>query len=111
MPAFRDERGVLVAIDEGALAFVPRRTFLVAATPADVVRGDHVVPCRQTMVLISGEVEVELRAEDGVVDVERLSEVGDAVDLRPGEFVRYRFTAPGAVVVFADEPYAGGADR
>lgn len=109
LPTVRDERGVLVAVEAATLDFVPRRLFIVSEVPADAVRGDHRVPCRQTMALCSGRAEVELwDARHEPLGVFGLHEPGDAVDLFADDFVRYRLSGPGAsVVVFAAEPYRG----
>lgn len=108
VPAHRDERGLLVAIDADALDFIPRRVFVVTDVPDGAVRGEHVVPCRQTMVLTVGSAEVELRDAGGRTEVFALREPGEGVVLEPGEYVRYRLTPGGTVVVFAAEPYRSG---
>lgn len=105
VPAHRDERGLLVAIDEGALDFIPRRVFVVSDVPDGAVRGEHLVPCRQAMVLTGGTAEVELRDAAGRTERVPLRDPGDGVLLEPGEYVRYRVAPGGTVVVFAAEPY------
>ena len=104
LPVHRDARGALIAVENEALAFAPVRTFVVTGSTG-APRGDHLVPCRQTMLLVNGTVTVTA-GRDGERRTEVLTEPGDAVDLEPGEYVLYRLAdTASTVVVFADRPY------
>lgn len=104
LPLHVDARGTLIPVESSTLAFTPARVFVVTDS-AGVLRGDHVVPCRQTMLLASGGVTVTV-GEGEEAEVEVLTHPGDAVDLEPGEYVRYRLADPSStIIVFADQPY------
>jgi hypothetical protein len=104
LPVHRDARGALIAIENEALAFAPVRTFVVTDS-AGAPRGDHLVPCRQTMLLVNGTVTVTA-SRNGESHTEVLTEPGEAVDLEPGEYVLYRLADTSSmIVVFADRPY------
>ena len=113
LPTHTDERGRLLVAEDADIGFPVRRAFAITAAPAGVDRGDHVVPCRQLMVLVSGRATVRTGASSGAAgEVDELVEPGDAVDLPAGVWVRYRLSGPDAVVlVFAESPFqprAGG---
>lgn len=101
LPTFTDERGRLLVAEDADVGFPVRRVFAVTGVPSDAFRGEHVVPCRQAMVLVSGAATVWSDADET-----HLSEPGDTVDLPAGAWVRYAMSSSDAVVlVFAEEPY------
>lgn len=113
LPLHADDRGRLVVAEDADVGYPIRRVFAVTGVPAGVERGDHPVPCRQTLVLLTGTATV-WTGDPSAAEVTRLERIGDAVDLAPGEWVRYALSGPDAVVmIFAEAPYvprtAGGA--
>lgn len=94
-------------VENRTLAYSPSRVFVVTAVPAGVSRGNHVVPCRQTMVLVAGGATVILKSpDDGPVRQDRLDSPGDAVDLFPGEYVSYTLDDPtSTIMVLAESDY------
>jgi hypothetical protein len=102
-----DDRGRLLVVEHRDLDYVPARVFVVTGARAGTSRGDHIVPCRQTMVLVSGGVTVTLRgAERDDARIERLIEPGDLLEMLPGEYVSYALDDPAStIMVFAEAPY------
>ena len=108
---FVDQRGSLLPIEFGELLFPVRRIFTVMGTEPAVSRGNHLVPCEQLLVLVSGAVEVNVRHRDGSSASSDLDEPGSAVWVRPGGFISYTPAGPQTMIlVLASEPY-GGEDR
>lgn len=107
LPTHSDDRGRLLVAEDADIGFTVRRAFAITAAPAGVDRGDHLVPCRQLMVLVSGRATVRTGSSADDLDaVDELIEPGDAVDLPAGVWVQYRLSGPDAVVlVFAEAPY------
>lgn len=104
LPVHRDPRGTLIPLELSDLPFAPSRVFIVSES-SGAIRGDHLVPCRQTIVLARGGVTVTTGL-DLESRTEVLSDPGDAVDLDPGEYVRYRLAdETSTIIVFADRPY------
>lgn len=106
-PVHVDDRGRLLVVEHRTLAYSPSRVFVVTGVPTGVSRGNHVVPCRQTMVLVAGGATVTLRsADDGAVREDRLDSPGDAIDLLPGEYVSYTLDDPtSTIMVLAEADY------
>lgn len=105
---FVDGRGSLLPIEFADLPFPVRRIFTVSGIEPAVSRGNHLVPCEQLLVLVSGEVEVKVTHADGSSSVSNLTEPGRAAWVHPGDFISY--TPAGeltTVLVLASEPYAG----
>lgn len=108
IPTHTDARGRLLAIEWHQLDYTPARVFVVTDAPVGAVRGDHTVPCRQTLVLVRGRVDVEYGPSAGSLSPVSLDRPGEAIDLRPGDYVRYRMTdADSTIVVLASEEYTG----
>lgn len=106
LPTHPDERGILVVAEDTDVGFPIRRVFAITATPAGAMRGEHVVPCRQVMVLVSGTATVWSGASADEVTEDRLERPGDAVDLDQGVWVRYELSGPdAAVLVCAAAPF------
>lgn len=107
LPTHQDERGRLLVAEDAEVGFPVRRAFVVTAVPAGATRGDHVVPCRQVMVLISGQASVQTApTADAHPDEHRLAQPGDAIDLAAGVWVRYTLSGPdAAVLVLAERPF------
>jgi hypothetical protein len=104
LPVHPDDRGLLIPVELGDLGFPIERVFVVTGSTG-VVRGDHLVPCRQVLLLVSGTVTVTV-GPDSDSHVETLNAPGDAVELTTGEYVRYRLAdAASTLVVFAEKPY------
>jgi hypothetical protein len=106
LPTYTDERGRLLVAEDADVGFPVRRVFAVTAVPADALRGEHVVPCRQAMVLVAGAATVWTGPAADAETEHRLGTPGDTVDLAAGSWVRYALGSPDAVVlVFAEAPY------
>ena len=108
LPTFTDDRGRLLVAEDADVGFPVRRVFAVTAAPAEAMRGEHVVPCRQAMVLVTGAATVWTGPAADSETENQLSTPGDTVDLAAGSWVRYTLGSPDAVVlVFAEAPYQG----
>lgn len=106
LPTYTDDRGRLLVAEDIDVGFPVRRVFAVTAAPVGTTRGEHVVPCRQAMVLVAGAATVWSGPAADDETEHHLSTPGDAVDLAAGSWVRYRLASPDAVVlVFAEAPY------
>lgn len=107
LPVFQDERGTLVAAEFEQLPLTVRRMFVVTGTARGSTRGNHPVPCRELLILISGRVTVELGADEhslapGIV----LDSPGEALSVPKGEFIRYHLAdGQSTLAVLADEPH------
>ena len=106
-PVHSDERGRLLVVEHSILHYSPRRVFVVTGAQPGIHRGDHLVPCLQTMVLVSGGVDVTLRdSRDADARHERLDVPGDALNLLQGEFVTYVLDGPeSTIMVLAEASY------
>lgn len=109
-PLAEDDRGALMAVEFSAVPFAVRRVFSVTGPEGGSVRGRHVVPCAQLIVLSSGAATVRLgRDEDSLGPAIELETPGHAVALQAGEYVWYHLhDATSSVLVFAEQPYTGG---
>lgn len=104
--AHADERGQLVAVELPQLSFEVRRVFVVAGPPTGSERGDHLIPCEQLMVLISGSVVVTLGVDVDHLEAPVLLDVpGASVRLPAGNYVRYRLAEHAFVMVVAEQVY------
>jgi hypothetical protein len=110
-PAFEDERGTLLPIEFDEVPFPVRRVFVVNGTNGGHPRGDHVVPCDQLAVLLSGSARFRATAASGDRTAV-LCERGESFRLFPGEHVVYDLDGTAAsILVLASEPYAGEGAR
>lgn len=106
VPVFDDERGRLVPVEFAGLPFAPRRVFSVNAPRGGATRGDHVVTCRELLVLVDGTVEVMVTpAGGGETSCRALTEPGQTHLLEVGEWVVYRMSGRASVLVLADAEY------
>lgn len=99
---------MLCPIDFADHGFVPLRAFVVSA-PAGAVRGGHGHRRgRQILLLVSGEIDVEVAGETGL-EVIRLDRERRALIIEPPVSARqiYRGEQP-AMVVFCDTAYDPG---
>lgn len=109
-PTYTDDRGRMLVAEDADVGFPVRRVFAITGAPAGAVRGEHIVPCRQVMVLISGDAsvwtaETESELESAATEY-RLEQPGDAVRLVTGVWVRYALSGPETtVMVLADAPF------
>ncbi|CAN5526177.1 hypothetical protein BH09ACT4_BH09ACT4_14510 [soil metagenome] len=112
LPTHTDARGRLLVAEDADIGFAVRRVFAITGAPAGMVRGDHRVPCRQAMVLVSGTATVWLSGDrDAQASTYHLTDPGDTLDLSDGVWVRYALSGPeAAVIVFADSAYEGRAN-
>lgn len=107
LPTHTDDRGILVVAEDADVGFPIRRMFAITGAPAGTIRGDHTVPCRQVMVLVTGTATVWSGPTPETATEDRLERPGDAVDLAMGAWVRYRLSGPDAsVLVCAEDPFA-----
>jgi hypothetical protein len=106
-PTHTDARGRLLVAEGAEIGFPVRRVFAITGVPLGAVRGEHDVPCRQTIVLVSGGATVWTSPDAASPTTEhQLNSPGDAVDLSAGEWVRYALSGPEAtVIVFAEDAY------
>ena len=107
LPAYVDERGVLVPVDLHDVGFDVRRVFVVAGPPTTAERGDHALTCRELVVLVSGRAEVRVGGSaDGPFVTHDLTEPGQSVAAGPDGWLRYTLHGDRSVVlVLADAPY------
>ena len=103
--ACEDDRGRLFPIEFGSYDFTAVRAFLVTAGHGSVRGGHAHANCRQILMLVSGEIEIEARYRD---TTERLilNPTHRAVLIEPPVWSRqtYRGEQP-AMIVFCDTPY------
>ncbi len=104
-----DPRGVLQAIELAHVPFEVRRVFIVTGPSGGAWRGEHVVPCREWLVVLHGTVEVHLTSASEDSSTEHmLTQAGDSIELPRGSFVRYYLADEHSqVIVFADAAYEG----
>jgi len=106
VPAHRDARGLLTAIDFSQLPFRPERVFTVTDVPSGAQRGGHGHrEQRQVLTCVTGRIQVELRAPgEGAVTLTLQS--GDAVLVEPGVWAAQTYETPDSVLmVLASGPY------
>jgi hypothetical protein len=110
-PVFDDPRGRLVPVEFDGLPFTPERVFVVVAPEEGATRGDHGVPCRELLVLVTGTARVVLTTRRGddppEVAEHHLGRPGEACLIEPGADVVYHLTPGATVVVLADQAYVG----
>ncbi|MGN6502356.1 MAG: WxcM-like domain-containing protein, partial [Pseudolysinimonas sp.] len=99
LPTHTDERGRLLVAEDADVGFPVRRVFAVTAAPAGAMRGEHEVPCRQAMVLVTGAATVWTGPASDHETQHELTTPGDTVDLAAGSWVRYALGSPDAVVL------------
>lgn len=106
----RDERGTLVAAELGRLPFPVARVFAVTGVVGGSQRGNHLVPCPQLIVLVSGVVEVSFGPDaDHLGSTVSLTNPGETVLLGVGDFVRYHLRDAGSTIfVLAQDEYRDG---
>ena len=106
-----DARGSLLPVELAEVPFPVRRIFVVTGPAGGAERGDHLVPCGQEVVLISGSARFALTAAGGdLVEEFLLDRPGQRAVLQRGEYVRYQLEDDDSrIMVLAEEPYAGGA--
>lgn len=109
---FADERGTLLPVELDEVPFAVRRLFVVHGSASGHPRGDHVVPCEQLAVLLSGRAHFRVTSSDGQCRAADLDRRGDRFALHPGEHVVYCLDDEASAVLvlasapYADEPYA-----
>jgi dTDP-4-dehydrorhamnose 3,5-epimerase-like enzyme len=103
--AYEDDRGSLIPIEFGDYDFTAVRAFLVAARPGSVRGGHAHANCRQILMLVSGEIEVETRYGDTTERL-TLNPAQRAVLIEPPVWSQqtYHGEQP-AMIVFCDKPY------
>jgi dTDP-4-dehydrorhamnose 3,5-epimerase-like enzyme len=103
--SFEDVRGVLCPIEFDALGFRPARAFVVSG-PAGAIRGGHGHrKGRQILMLVSGLIDVELRAS-GLAERLRLDASCRAILIEPEVWARQIYRSDNAaMVVFCDAAY------
>ena len=106
VPVFDDERGRLVPVEFDGLPFTPRRVFAVVAPPGGATRGEHLVSCRELVVLLTGTAEVQVTGPGGATTCHPLDTAGSTLLLEVGEWVVYRLSDAASVLVLADAEYA-----
>jgi hypothetical protein len=105
VPVFDDERGRLVPVEFDGLPFTPRRVFAVVAPPGGATRGEHLVTCRELVVLLTGTAEVQVTGPGGATTGHPLDTAGSTLLLEVGEWVVYRLSDAASVLVLADAEY------
>ena len=106
-PMHRDARGTLIAAEFERLPFLPRRLFTVTGLEGGSDRGDHVIPCEQIMLLITGRADVLLGDGPDAFDEPIVLDVpGASVHLPTGRYIKYRLADEhSTVIVFAEQSY------
>lgn len=107
LPAFRDLRGDLTAVEfESDLPFVPRRQFFVYGVSGGEVRGEHAHRvCQQFLVAVHGSVHVVINDGHGMKEV-CLDRPDWGLHLKPGVWgIQYKFSADAVLGVYASHPY------
>lgn len=108
---FDDDRGSLLALELAEVPFPVRRVFVVTGRSGGSDRGDHVVPCSEAIVLLSGSASFRATLSSTGEEVEaRLDRRGQRLHLERGDHVSYRLADErSAILVLAEEPFE--ADR
>lgn len=103
--AYEDDRGTLIPIEFGNYHFTTVRAFLVTAGHGSVRGGHAHANCRQILMRVSGEIEIEARY-CGATERLTLNQANRAVLIEPLVWSRqtYRGEQP-AMIVFCDMPY------
>ena len=102
---FEDDRGVLSPIDFESFGFRPVRAFVVSGAPGSVRGGHGHRTGRQILMLVSGLIEVEVRAP-GLVELIRLDSERPALLIEPPVWSRQSYLGDKpAMVVFCDTAY------
>jgi carbonic anhydrase/acetyltransferase-like protein (isoleucine patch superfamily) len=106
LPAFKDLRGSLLAVEFDALPFVPQRQFIVYEVSGDRVRGEHAHrACRQLLVALNGSLSVILNDGRNVHEV-RLESPEWGLLLEPMIWsVQYKFLQNTVLAVYASHKY------
>lgn len=105
---FKDARGELSPIDFESFAFEPVRAFIVSGAPGSVRGGHGHRTGRQILMLVSGLIEVEVRAP-GLTETIRLDAERPALLIEPPVWSRQTYLGDKpAMVVFCDTAYDPG---
>jgi dTDP-4-dehydrorhamnose 3,5-epimerase-like enzyme len=103
--AYEDDRGCLIPIEFGDYDFTAVRAFLVTATPGSVRGGHAHANCRQILMLVSGEIEIEARY-GGTTERLTLNPAHRAVLIEPPVWSQQTYRGEqAAMIVFCDTPY------
>jgi hypothetical protein len=110
LPVHDDERGSLLPVELGDVGFPVARVFVVTGPDGGAWRGDHGVPCRELVVLVTGRAEVRVRPRpESASETFVLDRPGEAIELRPGDSMEYHLTdGLSTILVLADAPYDAG---
>jgi hypothetical protein len=102
----------LVPVELPDVGFEVERVFVVTAPAGGSHRGDHRVACREVIVLVGGEVEVEIAVDRaGPFTRHALHQPGQYVAAGPGDWLRYTMRDDRSVLlVLADAPYDAAAE-
>jgi len=96
----------LIAVELASLPFSVKRIFTVGRLGDMRTRGNHLAGCEQKLLLLSGRVDLHLRAGDGSVRDYHLSEAGSSVLIHAEDFVTYELLdADSRIIVLASETY------
>lgn len=108
IPTIRDDRGTIVISEFDDVPFPVRRMFTVTGVEPQAMRGNHVVPCDQLIILIGGQVTVKLGSSaETVDDGTSLNVVGSALLVKEGTYIQYFLAdSKSSIVVLAAQPYA-----
>jgi hypothetical protein len=106
-PWMCDPRGSLTVGEFGEeFPFLPKRYFIVFGVPAGMVRGEHAHKrCHQFLICAQGQCNVQI--DDGVTRREVvLTSASTGLYVPPLIWgAQHKFSADGALVVFASDPY------
>ena len=103
MPAFRDDRGTLVAIEFSEVPFDVRRIFSVVGPVGGSTRGAHSVDCNELIILTGGSARVRLGV--GAADIV-LDTPGQTLAILPGTYLEYDLIDEhSSIMVLADRPH------
>ncbi|MEN9727229.1 MAG: hypothetical protein RL434_1595 [Pseudomonadota bacterium] len=101
LPTHADARGMLHAFEEGgALRFQPARVFFISRCPPDAVRACHAVSAHQALVVLGGQVTLDLDNGEEQMSLV-LGGPEQLLTLEPGVWLRARDFSPDAVLMVA----------
>jgi hypothetical protein len=104
---FQDANASLLAVEFGDIPFAVHRAFVVTREGEKVTRGNHFAGGFQKIILLTGEVDVHLKKEDGAIRDFHCVNVGDSILVEPDDYITYELLTSGSqILVLADQTYA-----
>ncbi|WP_170061097.1 sugar 3,4-ketoisomerase [Spirosoma aerolatum] len=86
--------------------FPVKRLYWIYGVPTDAIRGTHAHrACQEYLIVLQGELTIDLRNREGEAAQLRLTETGQAVYIPPMLWKEIRFTTDTILLVAASELY------